>query len=127
MPGRSDLPGDEAVEAGAGANVHEALAGLEAAQRKRVGDPCERLDGSFRQRIEICRVVAKTGGETAAGVEVVVTLGVGRRLAVLVADVGRSRAPSGRSGSANSSSIGLADGASACARWFVAALSSFML
>ncbi len=70
---------------GAGADVDDALAGLEAPQRERVADAGEGLDRPVGQRVDDGLVVAEAGGERAAGVEVVGAVRVDGDVAVLVA------------------------------------------
>ena len=74
--GRGDgVRGDERVEAGARTDVDDPFAGFECADRERVADAGERLDGHVGERVDDFGVVAEFGGEATAGVEVV--LGVG--------------------------------------------------
>ena len=68
--------GDEAVEPGAGADVDDALALLQVAQRERVADTGERLDRSIGQLVDDRRVVAEPDGERPTGVEVVGRIGI---------------------------------------------------
>ena len=82
---------DEGVEPGAGPDVDDPFAGLEAAQGEGVADTGERLDRPLRQSVDDGWVVAESLGVAAAGVEVVRAARVEGDLAVLVAHVGAQR------------------------------------
>ena len=84
--GRPNLRGgNEGVKAGAGADIDDALACFEPAQRERVADTGKRLDRPIRKRVDDRLVVAEAGREWAAGMEVVGAMWVVGDVAVLVA------------------------------------------
>jgi hypothetical protein len=72
---RTDHPGgDDAVDAGAAANVDDALAQHQAAKPERVARARERSDRRFRHTIEPFLIVTDDCGESPAGMKVKITL-----------------------------------------------------
>ncbi len=82
--GGADLArGDERVEAGTGADVHDPLARLQSSKGERVADTGERLDRMIRERVDCGRVVAEAGGERPSRMEVKRPVRIGGDVAVL--------------------------------------------
>jgi hypothetical protein len=81
-PGRAG--GDEAVGAGAAAEVKHSFARRDRSEVEKVADAGERLDRGGRDRVEVVGRIAEPFGEWATGLEVELVLGLKRDLLVHV-------------------------------------------
>src|SRR6266567_8712087 len=77
---------DQAIEAGATADIDDLLTGLEVADAKGIARPSERGDRAFGKTFQPVIVVAKQACEWTTGVEVIASIRVSRHRRVFLLD-----------------------------------------